>query len=184
MHLTSAPAEAFTSYEPNSTCVQVADKGAQLRATGKGTLEVGVYDDMDETNDEILIPLTNVLKCNAINNNLLSVSQIIDELGVDVVFRQHTVQFLQEDVLDYSSAVVFEGERTGKLWSLKHRLIYSSNPESALGTGLGGLTDPKVQVVHEQYNHAPLPVLKNMCGRGYLDHHGKLARKAIMIVLQ
>ena len=86
----------------------------------------------------------------------------------------------QEDLIDYSKSVVFEGDRVGKLWSLKHILINSTDPEAAFGTNLGGPTDPKVQIIHEQFNHAPLPVLKDMCGRGDLDQHGKDTRKAIM----
>ena len=103
-----------------------------------------MWDVMDDENDEIILPLTNVLKCNTVNNNLLSVSKIVDELGLEVVFKSNCVQFVQKDLIDYSKAVVFEGERVGKLWSLKHRLVNSSDPESALGTGLGGPTDPKV----------------------------------------
>ena len=72
-------------------------------------LEVGVWDTMDEANDEIIIPLNNVLKCNTINSNLLSVSQIVDELGVEVVFKSDCVLFVQEDLIDYSKSVVFEG---------------------------------------------------------------------------
>ena len=71
-------------------------------------LEVGVYDEMDDMNDEIILPLSNVLKCNTVSSNLLSVSKVVDELGLEVVFRSDCVQFLQEDLLDYSKAVVFE----------------------------------------------------------------------------
>ena len=44
IYLANASVESFTDYVANETKVEVAAKGAHLRATGKGMLEVGVED--------------------------------------------------------------------------------------------------------------------------------------------
>lgn len=125
--------------KPVDCIIKVAKRNANIKAEKCGTL-------FTENDEGITLKIENVLQCNELDYNLLSVKQI-EKAGLRIIFEKETV------IISKNSKVILQGHLRGNLYIITLKLHHIS----------ANVAHTNLDILHRRMGHSSVYPSKNLC---------------------
>ena len=150
-HMLNWPQECFEGLRPTNVRVATALDGENTKGAGRGDVPCRI---IDQTGRKVLMTLKNALRVTSLRQNLVSVSQLIDDGA--------TIKFLTRDAEINIGGQTVTAHRENGLYRVKIVPVRAASASDTTAHAAVATPEEEVNRIHEASGHMSLGALKSL----------------------